>query len=163
MAVFSPIELLKLSFDLAKGNVETQFFYPGGAQDPIVIESRTIFPGVELTQGDWFLGKKSYGFDRGAMKRFAGVNQDAVYVEYDDSGISGFRSRAGTSGFLCSFAAAITRIRNWSCPILRLSDPRANVWMNPARFPSRLRFLFQSSASRMTSPRQKRARGVQRQ
>jgi hypothetical protein len=80
--------LLKLSFDLFEVNVETEFLHPGGAEYPIVIEPGAIFPGMELAHGDWFFGEEPYGFNRGAMKRLARVNQDAVHVENDDSGIS---------------------------------------------------------------------------
>jgi hypothetical protein len=34
------------------------------------------------------LGEEPYGFNGGAMKRLARVDQDAVDVENDDSGIS---------------------------------------------------------------------------
>jgi hypothetical protein len=64
----APVEFLEFFLDLLEGYRETELIDPGGAELPVVVETRAIFPGVKLAGGDAFFGEVADGFERGALK-----------------------------------------------------------------------------------------------
>lgn len=83
-AVAAPIQLHELALHFFIFDFSAERLYPRRRKIPIVVETRLIFPVLELSAGHVFAGKELHGFESGTVKGAAHVHQYAVDIEDDD-------------------------------------------------------------------------------
>src|SRR5271156_1958280 len=83
-SVLAPIQLHESLLDLVLAVIGAQRVYPDVRELPIIVETRAVFPAMQLSSSNSFARKKAHNLKRRPLKRAARVDQNAVHVKDDE-------------------------------------------------------------------------------